>query len=143
MLIGPNGPASHSSFLPILEWYTRYAFQVIEKVQTENIKSFEPKKEVIKDLYNHTHELMKRLVWSSGMPTVTMLLYDRRAKSFLQPAALGSRMAKLTGLSPQSIPGVDFISSKCLNMFDGRITTCNTGRTTDFSSWEMDIRTVK
>ncbi|KAJ9644328.1 hypothetical protein H2204_001680 [Knufia peltigerae] len=65
LLIGPNGPASHSSILPILEWYTRYAFQMIEKFQRENIKSFEPKEKAIKDLYNHTHELMKRLVWSS------------------------------------------------------------------------------
>ncbi|KAF2654660.1 cyclohexanone monooxygenase [Lophiostoma macrostomum CBS 122681] len=66
LLIGPNGPASHSSILPILEWYTRYAFQMITKLQTENIKSFEPKAGAIKDLYNHTHELMKRLVWSSA-----------------------------------------------------------------------------
>ncbi|KAH7379124.1 cyclohexanone monooxygenase [Phaeosphaeria sp. MPI-PUGE-AT-0046c] len=64
-LIGPNGPASHSSILPILEWYTRYAFQIIEKIQTENIRAIEPKQAAVKDLYNHTHELMKRLVWSS------------------------------------------------------------------------------
>jgi cation diffusion facilitator CzcD-associated flavoprotein CzcO len=64
-LIGPNGPASHSSILPILEWYTRYCFQLIEKVQTENIRAFEPKQAAVKDLYDHTHELMKRLVWSS------------------------------------------------------------------------------
>lgn len=44
---------------------TRYSFQVIEKVQKENIKAFEPKKGAVKDLYNHTHELMKRLVWSA------------------------------------------------------------------------------
>ena len=66
MLIGPNGPASHSSILPILEWYTRYLFQMVEKMQTENIKSFEVKAGAVKDLYNHTHELMKRLVWSSA-----------------------------------------------------------------------------
>lgn len=66
LLIGPNGPASHSSILPILEWYTRYIFQVIEKIQTERIKAIEPKGEAIKELYNHTHELMKRLVWSSA-----------------------------------------------------------------------------
>jgi cation diffusion facilitator CzcD-associated flavoprotein CzcO len=66
VFIGPNSPSSHSSLIPILEWYTRYAFQMIQKVQTENIKSFEPKKEAIKDLYHHTHELMKRLAWSSG-----------------------------------------------------------------------------
>lgn len=67
MFVGPNSPVSHSSLLPILEWYTRYAFQIIQKVQRENIKSFEVKDEVVKDLYNHTHELMKRLVWSSGI----------------------------------------------------------------------------
>jgi hypothetical protein len=39
---------------------------MIEKMQTENIKSFEPKAEAIRDYYNHTHELMKRLVWSSA-----------------------------------------------------------------------------
>lgn len=66
MLTGPNSPSSHSSILPILEWYTRYMFQMIEKMQTENIKAFEPKKDAVKDLYNHTHELMKRLAWSSG-----------------------------------------------------------------------------
>lgn len=66
VLIGPNGPASHSSILPVLEWYTRYVFQVIDKMQTENVKCIDPKPEAIKDLYNHTHELMKRLAWSSA-----------------------------------------------------------------------------
>ncbi|KAH8880511.1 cyclohexanone monooxygenase [Thozetella sp. PMI_491] len=65
LLTGPNSPSSHSSILPIMEWYTRYIFQMIEKMQTENIKAFEPKDKVIKEFYNHTHELMKRLAWSS------------------------------------------------------------------------------
>lgn len=66
VLIGPNGPTSHGSLLQVLEWYTRYAFQMIEKFQTEGIKTFEPKKSVIRDHYNYTHEFMKRMVWSSG-----------------------------------------------------------------------------
>ncbi|CAK7199298.1 hypothetical protein SEUCBS139899_001974 [Sporothrix eucalyptigena] len=66
LLPGPNSPASHSSLLPILDWYTRYTFQMIDKVQTDNIKSFAPKPKAVHDLYNHTHELMKRLVWSSA-----------------------------------------------------------------------------
>lgn len=41
-------------------------FQMIEKLQSENIKAFDPKPEVMKELYNHTHESMKRLVWSSA-----------------------------------------------------------------------------
>lgn len=48
-----------------MEWYTRYIFQMIEKMQMENIKSFEVKEDAVRDLYDHTHELMKRLVWSS------------------------------------------------------------------------------
>lgn len=69
-LIGPNGPTSHGSLLQVLEWYTRYAFQMIEKFQTEGLKTFEPKKSVIKDHYNYTHEFMKRMVWSSGEETL-------------------------------------------------------------------------
>lgn len=65
VLIGPNGPASHGSLLPILDWHTRYMFQMVTKLQQENIKCFEPKKEAIQDFYNYTHELLKRLVWSS------------------------------------------------------------------------------
>ncbi len=64
-MIGPNGPASHGSLFSILEWHTRYMFMMINKLQTENIKCFSPKPDAVKDLYNHTHELMKRLVWSS------------------------------------------------------------------------------
>lgn len=84
LLLGPNGPVSHGSFLPILEWHTRYSeyfhvaaliktrrltcvvFQMINKFQTEHIKAFEPKAKCIQDYYNHTHELMKRLAWSSA-----------------------------------------------------------------------------
>lgn len=35
-------------------------------MQKENIKAIEPKEGAIRDFYNHTHELMKRLVWSSA-----------------------------------------------------------------------------
>lgn len=41
-------------------------FQMINKLQRENIKSYLPKPAAIAELYNHTHELMKRLVWSSA-----------------------------------------------------------------------------
>jgi hypothetical protein len=66
VLVGPNGPVSHGSLLPILEWHTRYLFMCINKLQTENIKSMSPKPALIDQLQNHTHELMKRLVWSAA-----------------------------------------------------------------------------
>lgn len=65
VLLGPNSPTSHGSILPIMEWATRYIFQVIDKMQTENIKAIEPKSRAVREYYNHTHELMKRLAWSS------------------------------------------------------------------------------
>lgn len=74
VLIGPNGPASHGSLLQVLEWYTRYVFQMIDKFQSEGIRTFEVKGSVIKDHYNYTHELMKRMVWSSGKPTCLRIL---------------------------------------------------------------------
>lgn len=40
-------------------------FQMIQKLQVENIKAFSPKPEAVQDFYNYTHEMMKRLVWSS------------------------------------------------------------------------------
>ncbi|KIY03064.1 uncharacterized protein Z520_01531 [Fonsecaea multimorphosa CBS 102226] len=63
---GPNGPASHGSVLPILEWHTRYLFKVISHMQRTFIKSLEPSAEVVADLYIHTHELLKRTAWSSA-----------------------------------------------------------------------------
>jgi len=45
---------------------TTAVFQMINKLQTENIKAFEPKAKCVQDYYNHTHELMKRLAWSSA-----------------------------------------------------------------------------
>jgi hypothetical protein len=65
VVLGPNGPASHSSFLPIIEWHTRYIFQVIDKMQRENIKAVSPKPECVRDFFQHTHTLMRRLVWSA------------------------------------------------------------------------------
>ncbi|EXJ56332.1 uncharacterized protein A1O5_12599 [Cladophialophora psammophila CBS 110553] len=64
--IGPNGPASHGSILPILEWHTRYMFKVISHMQRTSIKSLGPSVAAVKDLYVHTHELLKRTAWSSA-----------------------------------------------------------------------------
>lgn len=65
VILGPNGPVSHGSVLPIIEWTARYIFQMVNKMQRESIKCFDPKPEVIQEHYNYTHEMFKRLVWSS------------------------------------------------------------------------------
>ncbi|KAL3442780.1 FAD/NAD(P)-binding domain-containing protein [Aspergillus insuetus] len=64
--IGPNGPASHGSILPVIEWLTRYMFKVISHMQRTSIKSLAPKAEAIHESYIHTHELLKRTAWSSA-----------------------------------------------------------------------------
>lgn len=43
-------------------------------MQTENIKSFEVKSAAVKDFYNHTHEMMKRLAWSARKFTLGLLI---------------------------------------------------------------------
>lgn len=66
VLVGPSSPASHSSLLPTLEWYTQYMFQMINRLQTESIKAYEPRKPAVCELQNHPHELIKRLAWPSA-----------------------------------------------------------------------------
>ncbi|PKY06945.1 FAD/NAD(P)-binding domain-containing protein [Aspergillus campestris IBT 28561] len=64
--VGPNGPVSHSSTLPTFGWNTRYMFKMIDKMQKEGIKAYNPKAEAQRDFFNHTHEMMKRTAWSSA-----------------------------------------------------------------------------
>jgi hypothetical protein len=64
--IGPNGPASHGSLLPVIEWHTRYMFKIITHMQRTSIKCLVPKAAAIADSYVHTHELLKRTAWSSS-----------------------------------------------------------------------------
>jgi hypothetical protein len=64
--IGPNGPASHGSVLPIIEWHTRYMFKVISHMQRTSIKCLSPSKRAIDELQIHTHQLLKRTAWSSA-----------------------------------------------------------------------------
>lgn len=114
VLTGPNCPSSHSSILPIMEWYTRYIFQMINKVQTDNIKAFEVKDKAVKDLYDHTHELMKRLAWSSRKSDPVRNAENAEAGiNEGQRAVRGSRMAKFMAQSRQSIPAPDCTSSRC------------------------------
>ncbi|EXJ82704.1 hypothetical protein A1O3_06518 [Capronia epimyces CBS 606.96] len=64
--IGPNGPASHGSILPIVEWHTRWMFKVISHMQRTSIKALAPSRRAVDDLQIHTHELLKRTAWSSA-----------------------------------------------------------------------------
>ena len=43
-----------------------HMLQLLDRYQTENIKSFAPKSEAIKDFMSHTKSFMQRTVWAEG-----------------------------------------------------------------------------
>lgn len=62
---GPYGPLGHGSFMPLIEQWTRYMFDVIEKVQVENIKSLTPRLDLSKQFRQHADLFLQRTAWTS------------------------------------------------------------------------------
>lgn len=60
-----SGPLGHGSFMPLIESWTRYMFNVIEKVQTENIKSITPRMAPSLQFRQHADLFLKRTSWTS------------------------------------------------------------------------------
>ncbi|KAK3676970.1 hypothetical protein LTR78_003175 [Recurvomyces mirabilis] len=63
---GPYGPLGHGSFMPLIEMWTKYMFDVIEKAQMENIKSFNPRLDLSKQFRQHSDLFLKRTAWTSA-----------------------------------------------------------------------------
>ncbi|KAK5109891.1 hypothetical protein LTR62_006498 [Meristemomyces frigidus] len=63
---GPYGPLGHGSFMPLIEIWTQYMFDVIEKAQVENIKSFTPRLDVSQQFRQHADLFLKRTAWTSA-----------------------------------------------------------------------------
>jgi cation diffusion facilitator CzcD-associated flavoprotein CzcO len=61
---GPYGPLGHGSALPVIETYTKYILQVIEKFQVEDIKKLQVKRSVADAFSKHSDLYMKRTAWS-------------------------------------------------------------------------------
>lgn len=66
MFGGPYGPLGHGSFMPLIEKTTEYIFQVIKKVQLENIKSIRPSRAASEEFRQHADLFLKRTAWTSG-----------------------------------------------------------------------------
>ncbi|KAH0835158.1 hypothetical protein AYO21_10319 [Fonsecaea monophora] len=64
VFLGPNSPLSHGSALPSIEHLTKYLFQLIYKVQTQNYKAVEPLEEAVDDFIEHADKFMERTVWA-------------------------------------------------------------------------------
>ncbi|KAJ5287308.1 hypothetical protein N7478_002994 [Penicillium angulare] len=62
---GPFGPYGHGSFLPITETLSRHFLQILEKMSSEGVTSFEPKEEAVADFFEHHRQFMPRTAWTS------------------------------------------------------------------------------
>ncbi|GAB7341480.1 hypothetical protein MBLNU457_7713t1 [Dothideomycetes sp. NU457] len=63
---GPYGPLGHGSFMPLIERWTQYMFDVIVKCQTEHIKSVTPKLRASLHFRQHADLFLKRTAWTSS-----------------------------------------------------------------------------
>ncbi|KAI9657321.1 MAG: hypothetical protein M1821_003001 [Bathelium mastoideum] len=63
---GPYGPLAHGSFMPLIERWTQYTFDVINKAQVENIKSLTPRLKVAQQFRQHADLFLKRTAWTSS-----------------------------------------------------------------------------
>ena len=62
---GPNFPLANGCLIPCLERCVHYAFDAVEKIRTQNIKSLSPSTAAVNDFQEHKDSLMKDLVWTS------------------------------------------------------------------------------
>ncbi|GME64808.1 putative sterigmatocystin biosynthesis monooxygenase stcW [Neofusicoccum parvum] len=63
-LFGPNSPTGNGPVLPAIEAQVDYVLRFVDRVQTENIRSFAPKREAVEDFNDHLDAFMARTVWS-------------------------------------------------------------------------------
>jgi hypothetical protein len=61
---GPYGPLGHGSFMPLIERWTSYMFNVITKAQVENIKSYAPKWDAAAEFRQHADHFLQRTAWT-------------------------------------------------------------------------------
>ena len=66
MVAGPNFTVANGSLTASIQAQCEYIVKIIEKIQSQGIKSMSPRADVIKDLWAHIQEYHKRTVWSSS-----------------------------------------------------------------------------
>ncbi|KEF59610.1 uncharacterized protein A1O9_04456 [Exophiala aquamarina CBS 119918] len=64
VFIGAYGPLGHGSVIPMVEAYTNYIIQVLEKAQVEDIKSVRVNHSVGEAFTRHADLYLKRTAWS-------------------------------------------------------------------------------
>lgn len=91
---GPYGPLGHGSAIPMIEAFTRYILQVIEKAQLEDIKKIQVRRSAAEHFTRHSDEFLRRTAWS-GPCSSWFKAGDKARKPTLWP---GSRLHYLTVL---------------------------------------------
>lgn len=91
---GRYGPLGHGSFCPMVEAYTNYAFQIVEKMQTEDIKKLQIKRSAAEQFTKHADLYVKRTAFS-GPCSSWFKAGDKNGKPAIWP---GSRIHYLTVL---------------------------------------------
>lgn len=91
---GRYGPLGHGSVCPMVEAYTNYTFQVLEKAQVEDIKKIQVKRSAAEQFSRHADEYVKRTAYS-GPCSSWFKAGDKTRKPAIWP---GSRIQYLTML---------------------------------------------
>ncbi|KAK1676414.1 hypothetical protein BDP55DRAFT_550601 [Colletotrichum godetiae] len=66
VFLGPNAPIGHGSVFTITELLAKYVAGIIQKCQTEDIKSISPSLDAVNELYEHTQAFMPRTAWAGS-----------------------------------------------------------------------------
>ncbi|RSL99848.1 hypothetical protein CEP52_009501 [Fusarium oligoseptatum] len=91
---GPYGPLGHGSAIPMIEAFTKYILQVIQKCQVEDIEKIQVKRNVAEQFTRHADLYLKRTAWT-GPCSSWFRAGDKARKPVLWP---GSRIHYLTVL---------------------------------------------
>ncbi|KAG6831614.1 hypothetical protein H0H87_004676 [Tephrocybe sp. NHM501043] len=63
LVIGPNSPIGNGPVLSFIEAQIDYILKLANRWQTENIRSFSPKREAVEDFIAHKDQFMQGTVW--------------------------------------------------------------------------------
>lgn len=113
MYSAPYGPLGHGSAIPMIEAFTKYILQIIEKVQLEDIKRIQVKRSAAEDFTKHADMFLTRTAWT-GPCSSWFKAGDQTRKPTLWP---GSRLHYLTALQSPRFEDYefDYLSSNIFN----------------------------
>lgn len=63
-LEGASFPSAHGSFFPLIEKFSDFTLQVLQKMQVENIKYLKPNIAKTRQFLLHANTFLKRTVWT-------------------------------------------------------------------------------